>query len=134
MIYSLADYFAVQDPIEGKLDLLFKYFSLILSIPVLVYSASDFFRSTAKSLMQKYINIDVPIALALIITFSKSVYEITTQTGSGYLDSMAGIVFFMLLGRWMQSKTISSLSFDRNFRNFFPIAVNKIVDGKGVPT
>ena len=134
MIYSLADYFAVQDPIEAKLDLLFKYFSLILSIPVLVYSASDFFRSAANSLKQRYINIDVPIALALIITFSKSVYEISTQTGSGYLDSMAGIVFFMLLGRWMQSKTISSLSFDRNFRNFFPIAVNKIVDGKGVPT
>ncbi|MBK7468515.1 MAG: hypothetical protein IPJ43_17890 [Saprospiraceae bacterium] len=134
MIYSLADYFAVQDPIEAKLDLLFKYFSLILSIPVLVYSASDFFRSAANSLSQRYINIDVPIALALIITFSKSVYEISTQTGSGYLDSMAGIVFFMLLGRWMQSKTISSLSFDRNFRNFFPIAVNKIVDGKGVPT
>jgi Cu+-exporting ATPase len=51
-------------------------------------------------------------------------YEIYTGTGSGYLDSMSGIVFFMLVGRWLQDRTYQTISFDRDFRAFFPIAVN----------
>jgi Cu+-exporting ATPase len=80
---------------------------------------------------QKTLNIDAPIALALIITFVRSVYEIGLGRGSGYLDSMSGIVFFMLVGRMVQERTYRSLTFSRDYKSYFPIAVN-VVTTRGV--
>jgi Cu+-exporting ATPase len=65
----------------------------------------------------------VPIALAILITFSRSYYEIITGTGAGYLDSGCGIIFFMLIGRWFQNKTYETLSFDRKYQSYFPLGV-----------
>ena len=59
---------------------------------------------------QNFLNIDAPIALAIIVTFARSYYEIVSGTGAGYLDSGTGIVFFMLVGRWFQNKTYDSPS------------------------
>ena len=64
--------------------------------------------------------------------FLRSVYEILTQTGAGYLDSMSGIVFFMLIGRWFQDKSYDSFSFDRDYTSFFPLAVTQLINGKEV--
>jgi len=100
-----------------------------LSLPVLFYSAKDFFVLAYTGLRQKWLNIDAPIALAIAVTFSRSVYEILTQTGAGYLDSMSGIVFFMLIGRWFQDKSYDSFSFDRDYTSFFPLAVTQLVNG-----
>jgi Cu+-exporting ATPase len=78
-------------------------------LPVIFYCASEFFVTAWKGLVNKFLNIDAPIALAIFITFGRSLYEIFTNTGSGYLDSMSGIVFFMLLGRILQDKTYQLL-------------------------
>jgi Cu+-exporting ATPase len=77
-------------------------------------------------LRQKFLNIDAPIALAIVITFSRSVYEILSHTGAGYLDSMSGIVFFMLLGRYFQDITYDTLSFERDYTSYFPLGVSVI--------
>jgi Cu+-exporting ATPase len=69
-------------------------------------------------LKEKYLNIDVPIALAIAITFIRSVYEVFWGTGEGYFDSLAGIIFFMLVGRLLQDNVSKSLSFDRDFKSF----------------
>lgn len=126
MMLSLPDYFAVSSIQEEGLKTLFSYLNLFLALPVFFYSASDFFVSAWKSLQQKYLNIDAPIALAILVTFSRSVYEIISGTGAGYFDSMSGIVFFMLLGRLFQNKTYNTLSFERDYKSYFPIAVTVI--------
>ncbi|MBL7890261.1 MAG: heavy metal translocating P-type ATPase metal-binding domain-containing protein [Bacteroidia bacterium] len=126
MMLSLPDYFAVSSIQEESLKTLFSYLNLFLALPVFFYSASDFFISAWKSLQQKYLNIDAPIALAILVTFSRSVYEIVSGTGAGYFDSMSGIVFFMLLGRLFQNKTYNTLSFERDYKSYFPIAVTVI--------
>ena len=87
------------------------------------YCAAEFFISAWKSLKQNFLNIDAPIALAIVITFARSVYEIVSDTGVGYLDSMSGIVFFMLIGRFFQDKTYQNLSFDRDYTSYFPLGV-----------
>ncbi len=51
-------------------------------------------------------------------------------TGPGYLDSMAGLVFFMLIGKWYQGKTYQALSFERDYKSYFPVAVT-IIDDDG---
>ncbi|MEZ4904885.1 MAG: heavy metal translocating P-type ATPase metal-binding domain-containing protein [Spirosomataceae bacterium] len=124
MMMSFPDYFGLgKAHIDQQLQAMFSLFSVLLSLPVFFYCASDFFVSAWKALKKQYLNIDAPIALAILVTFGRSLYEIGTQTGVGYLDSMTGIVFFMLLGRYFQDKTYSTISFDRDYKSYFPVAV-----------
>ena len=131
MMMSFPEYFSGHNGLETQYANLFRYLNLFLSLPVFFYSASEFFATAWSGLKQKSLNIDAPIALAIIITFVRSIYEITTNTGGGYLDSMSGIVFFMLAGRVVQERTWKSLSFSRDYKSYFPIAVN-VVTSNGV--
>jgi Cu+-exporting ATPase len=123
---SFPEYFSLGELEDPALKQWFNYLNLFLSLPVFFYSASEFFISGYKGLRQKFLNIDAPIALAVLITFTRSVYEIISNTGAGYLDSMSGIVFFMLVGRYFQNKTYQSISFDRDFTSYFPLGVSVI--------
>lgn len=124
MMMSFPEYLSLNTGIEQQYAHLFRYLNLALSIPVFFYSASEFFSTAWKGIQQKTLNIDAPIALAIIITFARSIFEILGNTGGGYLDSMCGIVFFMLVGRVVQERTYKSISFHRDYKSYFPIAVN----------
>jgi len=126
MMFSFPEYFGLNSLQEKGLREYFSYLNLFLALPVFFYCASDFFVSSWKSLQQKFLNIDVPIALAIAITFGRSIYEILSHTGAGYLDSMSGIVFFMLLGRFFQNRTYQTLSFDRDYTSYFPLGITTL--------
>jgi Cu+-exporting ATPase len=126
MLLSFPEYLGI-DAREQNLVYLFRFLNVILSLPVFFYSASEFYISAWKSLRHKFLNIDAPIVLAIWVTFGRSLYEVFTNTGSGYFDSMTGIVFFMLIGRILQDKTYEQLSFERDYTSYFPIAVTKLV-------
>ena len=126
MMMSFPEYLSLDNGIEHQYAQLFRILNLVLAIPIFFYSASEFFSSAWAGLKQRILNIDAPIVLALIITFARSIYEIATNTGSGYLDSMSGIVFFMLVGRVVQERTYKSISFHRDYKSYFPIAVTVI--------
>jgi Cu+-exporting ATPase len=132
MMLSFPDYFAGGHIGDTQLRNTFTYVSLLLSLPVLLFSASEFFISGWKGLRQGWLNIDAPIALAVLMAFSRSVYEILTHTGPGYLDSMSGIVFFMLVGRWFQNRTYDAFSFDRDYKSYFPLGVTRVKDNQEV--
>ena len=135
MMLSFPEYFSSGYIEEAGLKETFSWIILGLSIPVLFFSASDIFISAWKGLRQRFLNIDAPIALAIIVTFARSYYEIISGHGAGYLDSGTGIVFFMLIGRWFQNKTYDSFSFDRDYRSYFPLGVTVIegVQEKNIP-
>jgi Cu+-exporting ATPase len=125
MMMAFPDYFGGHD-LEQKFALLFRYISLALSVPVVLYCASEFFVNAWKGIRSRSLNIDAPIALAILITYARSVYEILMNIGGGYLDSMSGIVFFMLVGRAVQERTYKSISFHRDYKSYFPIAVSTV--------
>lgn len=126
MLLSLPEYFSWGNFYDmPTLRPFFGFFNLLLTLPVFFYSASEFFISAYKSIRFRYLNIDAPIALAIFITFLRSLYEVFTQTGIGYFDSLTGIVFFMLIGRYFQQKTYNTLSFERDYKSYFPVAVLK---------
>ncbi len=131
MLMSFPEYLSTGNNIEHQYANLFRVLNLLLAVPVFFYSASEFFTNAWAGLKQKMLNIDAPIALALVIMFGRSIYEIATATGAGYLDSLSGIVFFMLVGRVIQDKTYQSISFHRDYKSYFPIAVN-VLTAKGV--
>lgn len=123
MLLSFPEYLGEVERSEG---LFFGLISLVLSVPVVLYSASDYFRTAYLSLKHRQISIDVPIALGIIALWFRSGAEIIMGWGPGYLDSLAGLLFFLLIGRWFQNKTYDRLAFDRDFTSYFPIAVSKL--------
>ncbi|MBK6284007.1 MAG: heavy metal translocating P-type ATPase metal-binding domain-containing protein [Draconibacterium sp.] len=125
MTYSLPAYFN-GEPLNDNLQSVFSILSYILVIPVVFYSGSDYYISAIKNLLKKNISIDLPIALGIIVLFLVTTYEIFHTGGSGYCDSLSGLIFFMLVGKWYQSHTYEALSFERNYKSYFPIAVTKI--------
>lgn len=124
MLFSFPEYLGI-DHAEKDLIRIFSFLNLGLALPVFFYSGWDYLSSAAKSFRQKQINIDVPIAAGLLALFFRSTYDIVTATGPGYLDSFTGLVFFLLIGRWFQSKTYESLAFNRDFKAYFPLAINR---------
>ncbi|WP_185097222.1 heavy metal translocating P-type ATPase [Chryseobacterium sp. Leaf180] len=105
---------------------LFRILMMILAMPVVLYSASDYYKSAWFGLKNGIVNIDVPIVLGIFVLFGRSVYEIATNYGPGYFDTLCGLLFFMLLGKFFQKRTYSSLSYDRDYKSFYPIAVTKV--------
>jgi P-type Cu+ transporter len=126
MLLSFPEYFSSDDFENTVFRQWFSYLNLTLSLPVFFYCGAEFFVSAWKSLRQRFLNIDAPIALAILITFGRSLFEIITESGAGYLDSMSGIVFFMLVGRFLQNKTYENLSFERDYTSYFPLGVTVI--------
>ena len=125
MLLSFPEYLGV-DVKEQSLVTLFRTLNVLLSLPVFFYSASEFYISAWKGLKHRFLNIDAPIVLAILITFLRSLYEVFSGSGGGYFDSMSGIVFFMLIGRVLQDRTYAQLSFERDYTSYFPIAVTRI--------
>ncbi len=123
MLLAFPDYLAVTGNLQRSFGAFFAYLSVILSIPVLLYSARGFFTSAIEGIKQRMVNIDLPIAMGLLALFCVSMYQIITATGPGYLDSFTGLVFFMLIGKYFQQKTYDTLSFDRDYTSYFPVSV-----------
>lgn len=122
MLFSVPRY-ANGAPLEPAFQTLFDSLNLLLAVPVLLYSASDFYVAAWRSLRLRAITLDVPIALGLTALFTRSVADILTRSGEGYLDSFAGLVFFLLIGRLFQQTTIDRIAFDRTVRSFLPLSV-----------
>lgn len=130
MLLSFPEYLGVSSAEGESVNWLFNYLNLLLALPVVFYSASLYFESAIKGLRNKIVNIDVPIALGVTTIFLRSAYEILSNTGAGYFDSLAALVFLLLVGRLFQNKTYDALNFERNYKSYFPIAVHIIKSGK----
>lgn len=127
MLLSMPEY--IPGEVGPEFQSFFAYLNLLLALPVLLYSSNDYWLSAYKNLRHKVINIDLPISIGIFTIFFESSYEILSGTGTGYMDSLAGLVFFLLIGKWYQNKTYQALSFERDYKSYFPIAVNRIKDG-----
>lgn len=129
MLFSLPGYFGLDRFSGPMFSQLFGWFSLALALPVFVFSAADYWRSAWTGLRQRQLTIEVPIALGLIAIFARSLFEIITGLGEGYFDSLTGLMFFLLIGRMFQQKTYDRLSFERDYKSFFPLAVTRLRRG-----
>ncbi|NBL64038.1 HAD-IC family P-type ATPase [Flavobacterium sp. NST-5] len=126
MLLSFPEYFEVNEYWINHYKDFFRWLIFTLSLPSFLYSASGYYISAYNSLRTQIFNIDIPIALGIIVMFVRSTVDIVFDYGQGFFDSLTALVFFMLLGRLFQNKTYDFLSFERDFRSYFPIAVTKI--------
>jgi Cu+-exporting ATPase len=132
MLLSFPEYLVEGFHLETKWSTLFNYMNLVLVLPVLLYAGRDYLISAFKGLKVRHVNMDVPVSIGILTIFGRSAFDILSGAGPGFLDSLAGFVFFLLIGKWYQAKTYSGLSFERDYKSFFPIAVNRVgTNGQG---
>ncbi|WP_304516774.1 heavy metal translocating P-type ATPase [Cecembia rubra] len=127
MLFSLPEYFSEAELLGEGFKKTFNYLNVILALPVFFYAATDYYRSAWLSIRNKAVNMDVPIAIGIVTLFTYSLYDIFALGNEGYMDTLGGLLFFLLIGKYYQQKTYDTLSFDRDYKSYFPIAVTRVV-------
>ena len=100
MMYALPGYTATD--MTDEIRLLMRWASLILTIPVVMYSAWPFFIGAWRELKRKTLGMDVPVALGVGTAFVASVYSTFSGHGEVYYDSVTMFVFLLLTGRFLE--------------------------------
>jgi len=134
MMLSFPEYFGMA-AFEAKYATFFGWMNVAFALPVLLYSGRGYFTSAWHSLRQQQLNLDVPLALGIAVLFVRTAWEVFSGSGPGFADTLCGLVFFLLVGRWVQQRTYHHISFERDYRSYFPVAVTRIGDGimKSIP-
>lgn len=127
MLLSFPEYFEVNEFWINQYRSFFRWLIFALSLPSFIYSASGYYVAAWKSIKAKMLNIEIPIALGIVVMFIRSTVDIVFGYGQGFFDSMCGLIFFMLLGKLFQIKTYDFLSFERDYKSYFPIAITKVL-------
>jgi Cu+-exporting ATPase len=127
MLLSFPEYFEIEEFWLERFKHVFRALMFVFSLPVVLYSGRGYFVSAWKGLRSGFLNIDVPIAIGIAVLFLRSTIDVAFDWGSGFYDSLTGLVFFLLLGKFFQHKTYSFLSFERDYKSYFPIAVTRLV-------
>jgi len=121
MLFSFPEYFSER--LEERFQLTFMLLNVSLAVFILYYSAGEFFTNAWHALRRKKIIIDLPIAIGIAAMFARSLNEIRHGVSSGYFDTFAGLIFFLLIGRYVQSRSYTWLAFERDNLLFLPLAV-----------
>jgi Cu+-exporting ATPase len=125
MLLSFPEYFGIS-AYEQSFGHFFGYLNILFTLPVVFYSGREYFISAWKNLRNKVLNIDFPLALGIAVLFIRSCTEVIINHDPGFSDTLCGLVFFLLIGKFVQKKTYYHISFERDYRSFFPVAVHII--------
>lgn len=125
MLLTLPEYFDTEMSHTPEFQTFFRIANLLFSLPVLFYSSTIYFKSAWNAIKSYTLNIDIPIALGLVVLYGRSLVEIGFDLGPGYLDSFCALVFLMSIGRAFQQITYEGISFDKDFGSYFPISIQK---------
>jgi Cu+-exporting ATPase len=123
MMLSFASYLGLDPSSGAALAAYLGWISLALALPVLFFSAADYWRAAALTLRRGILTIEFPLALGIAALFAQSAWDVLTRAGEGYFDSFCGLVFLLLIGKWVQRRTFDAMSFDRDYRSYFPLSV-----------
>lgn len=104
MMFAIAMYFGIYQGMDADTQVFLRWVSLVVSIPVFLYAGWPFYRSAWSALRINQVNMDVPVSLALIITFFVSAYAVIAQTGETYFDSVGMFIFFLLAGKYVEQR------------------------------
>lgn len=127
MLLSFPEYFGLS-AYEQSFRHFFGWLNIAFCLPVVFYSGTGYFTSAWQNIRNKVMHIDFPLALGIAVLFGRTVIEILTKSGAGFADTLCGLVFFLLVGKFVQRKTYNHISFERDYRSFFPVAV-QVMEG-----
>lgn len=109
MFMSLSTYFESQEFWMLQFRPWFDLLSFLLSLPVLFFSAQDYFITAWKGLKAKFLTLNVPIALGISVLFLRSTYVVFFSDGLGYFDSLNGLVYVALAGAVLTKSAVEGV-------------------------
>jgi P-type Cu2+ transporter len=112
MMYAYPEYME-GGGLDDDIRYLMRTASLLITIPVMAYSATPFFQAAWRMLRQKRLGMDVPVSLGLWIAFVASLWAWWTNTGEIYFDSVSMFVFLLLSARWVEARIRARTSHQR---------------------
>ena len=104
MMYALPVYLAEPGSMTADIELLMRWAGLMLTLPVVLYSAGPFFRGAWRDLRRRRAGMDVPVALGIGIAFTASVWSTFSRSGEVYFDSISMFIFLLLCGRYLEMR------------------------------
>lgn len=110
MAFALAVYSGALSGMSKWWAQSFGWMGILISIPAVVYSAFPFLSGALRAIKTKQFNIDVTISIGIFLSFTLTVYSAIHELGNNYADSLTGLIFFLLLGRWAMRKFEASLA------------------------
>jgi P-type Cu+ transporter len=133
MLLSIPEYLGINlEPSSQQLfTMAFRYYNVLLSLVLIGIAAKDYWLAAYRSAKElwlghsPFLSVEVPIAIGLLALWGRSLYEVFARVGSGYFDSLAGLVLLLLIGKWLQNRSYQKLSFSHKYQQYFPLAVAK---------
>lgn len=104
MMVAVALYLEMFSDLDATQRWYFRWVSLIMSTPVILYASLPFYYSAWRSLKARTLNMDVPVSFALIGAYIASAYATITNQGEVYFESITMFAFFLLLGRFLEMR------------------------------
>lgn len=102
MMYAWPSYIAQEGDLSSDADALMRWASLLLTLPVVFYSAAPFFQRAWRDLRLRSLGMDVPVALGVGSAFVASVWATLVGGPEVYFDSVTMFVFLLLCGRYLE--------------------------------
>lgn len=104
MMYALPVYLAEPGSMTHDIAQLMRWAGLILTLPVVIYSAGPFFQTAWRDLRLGRMGMDLPVALGIGVAFTASAWATLSGRGEVYFDSVSMFVFLLLCGRYLEIK------------------------------
>jgi Cu2+-exporting ATPase len=101
---AVALYAGAIQGIEAEWIQLFRWVSLLVATPIVLFSAQPFWAGAWRNLKLCNLTMDVPVSLAIVLAYLASAWATLTQSGEVYFDSITMFTFFLLLGRYFEAR------------------------------
>lgn len=132
MMLNIGVFFDLFGHIDEQTKQYFNWISLFLTTPVILYSASEFYSSAWRAISVKMVNMDVPITLALSLTYVSGVFATIQNHGQTYFESLCMFVFFILTSRYLEhSARYKASQLSANMLEYIPTTAN-LIDNNNV--
>lgn len=104
MMFAVALYAGDYFGIEGGVEAFLRFISLLVTVPIVFYSARPFFAGAWRGLRARSPGMDLPVSIAILAAFIASTYATLTNQGDIYFDSVAMFVFFLSATRFLEMR------------------------------
>ena len=129
MMYALPAYLAEAGTMGEDVRLLMRLASLVLTVPVVFYSAWPFFQGARRDFQRRRLGMDVPIALGIGVAFGASLLATFTGGADVYYDSLTMFVFFLLCARYLEMRARQRAAAGLDYLDkALPLAAHRLVD------
>ena len=127
MMFAFAMYFGMFSGMEEDFEQYFRWISLVLASPVILYSAMPFLTNAIKGLKAKQLNMDLPVSLAIFGAYGASTYATFMEVGEVYFESICMFTFLLLLGKYLEFRArLKASEFTANLQKLLPLTARKL--------